>query len=266
MKQFATCTTSWDDGYPADQHIAELLAKYGLTGTFYIPIENSRPVMATRKIRELGETFEVGAHTTHHVVLTEVSKPSAENEIRESKKRLEDIVGNPCDTFCFPKGRFSHYHLDMIRRAGFRSARTVELLSTQFPIQRAGIHLIPTTVQAKSHHWSAYVKNCGKRLSFKSLGNLILHARSQNWAETACSMLQVVAQQGGVFHLWGHSWEIEEQKQWPELECVLREMQRLKSVAPCVPNSRLASSLSQAGTAGSTESPQEGKPPCARER
>jgi peptidoglycan/xylan/chitin deacetylase (PgdA/CDA1 family) len=239
VTNFANCTTSWDDGHPADQHIAELLAKYGLTGTFYVPIENSRPVMTPRQIRELGESFEVGAHTTHHVVLTDVSEAFAQNEICESKKRLEDIVGTPCETFCFPKGRFSRYHLDLVRRAGFRFARTVELLSTQFPARRAGIGLIPTTVQARCHHWTAYAKNCAKRLSFKSLANLVLHARSRDWPETACSMLQVVARQGGVFHLWGHSWEIEEQQQWPQLECVLREMQALKSTAPCVPNSRL---------------------------
>jgi peptidoglycan/xylan/chitin deacetylase (PgdA/CDA1 family) len=239
MRQGAVITTSWDDGHPLDQRIAELLAKYGLTGTFYIPLENSRPVMAAGQIRELSEGFEVGAHTIDHVVLTEVSEGTAEEQIRESKERLEDLTGRACETFCFPKGQFHRCHLEMVRRAGFRCARTVELLSTQFPVQRAGILLVPTSVQATPHPWTVYARNCAKRLGFRTMVNFILHARSRNWAETTHAMLQVVARHGGVFHLWGHSWEIEEQQQWQQLESVLREMQSLRSSAPCVPNSRL---------------------------
>jgi peptidoglycan-N-acetylglucosamine deacetylase len=250
---YANCTTSWDDGHPHDMRVADLLTKYGLTGTFYIPIENSRPVMAAREIRWLGETFEVGAHTTHHVVLTEVPEAFAEDEVRESKKRLEDITGSPCEAFCFPKGRFRRSHLNMVRRAGFRCARTVELLSIRFPIHCAGIRLIQTTVQANPHHWTVYAKNCAKRLSLKGLANLVLHAHSRNWRGTARSMLEVVAQHGGVFHLWGHSWEIDDQQQWPQLESVLRGMRELQSIIPCVPNSRLASQCLR-DSVGSTQS------------
>ncbi|MGB6625725.1 MAG: polysaccharide deacetylase family protein [Candidatus Acidiferrales bacterium] len=234
----AICTTSWDDGHPLDQRIADLPAKHSLTGTFYVPMQNSRPVMTVEEIRRLSETFEVGAHTVDHVVLTEVSEQTAERQIRESKRRLEDTTGISCETFCFPKGRFRTSHLDMVRRAGFRCARTVELLSTRFPICQAGIFLIPTTVQASPHPWTAHVKNSAKRLTWRNMVNFILHARSPNWVETAHSMLQIVAQRGGVFHLWGHSWEIEEQQQWPQLESVFGEMRALRSV-PCVPNSAL---------------------------
>lgn len=231
-------TTSWDDGHPLDLRVADLLAKYGLTGTFYIPMQNSRPVMNATEVRQLSATFEIGAHTVNHVVLTEVSAETAEGQIRESKRQLEDLTGRSCEVFCFPKGRFRRRHLKMVRRAGFCCARTVELLSTQFPTRRTGIHLIPTTVQASPHLLTAYAKNCIKRPSSRNMVNFLLYARSRNWTETARSMLQVVARRGGVFHLWGHSWEIEERQQWPQLESVLREMQ-LRSV-PCVPNSQLS--------------------------
>lgn len=239
MRHKAVITTSWDDGHPLDQRVADLLAKYGLAGTFYIPLKNSRPVMTAGEIRQLSEKFEIGAHTVNHVVLTEVSEETAENEIRDSKQRLEDLTGMSTDSFCFPKGRFHRCHLDMVRGAGFRCARTVELLSMQFPRRRADIYMIPTTVQVNPHRWTAYVKNCAKRLALGNLGNFILYAQSRNWTETARSMLQAVAQHGGVFHLWGHSWEIEEQQQWPQLEFILREMGELRSTVPCVPNSKL---------------------------
>jgi peptidoglycan-N-acetylglucosamine deacetylase len=240
MRTRARCTTSWDDGHPLDQRIADLLAKYKLTGTFYVPIANSRPVMNAGQLRPLSEAFEIGAHTVHHVVLTNVSRETADAEIRESKKRLEDLTGRTCETFCFPKGRFYSCHLEMVRRAGFHSARTVELLSTRFPECRAGIYLIPTTIQASPHRWTALAKNSAKRLAARNLFNFAVSVRSRHWTEAARTMLQSVARRGGVFHLWGHSWEIEEQQQWPQLESILRLMQELQSALPCLPNSGLA--------------------------
>ena len=38
MKPSTCITTSWDDGHPLDLRVAELLAKYGLQGTFYVPM------------------------------------------------------------------------------------------------------------------------------------------------------------------------------------------------------------------------------------
>ena len=239
MQAIASCTTSWDDGHPLDHRVAALLAKYGLTGTFYVPIENSREVMTARQIRQLSASFEVGAHTAHHVVLTDVSAETAECEIRDSKRRLEDITGRPCEGFCFPRGRLHRGHLHMVRRSGFRYARTVELLSTQLPARRSGVYLVPTTVQVCPHRWTIYARNGAKRLALRNLKNLILHARSQGWPGIARSMLRVVASQGGVFHLWGHSWEIEKQQQWAELESVLREMREARSLLPCLPNANL---------------------------
>lgn len=239
MKRSAIITTSWDDGHPLDRRVAELLAKYGLTGTFYIPLQNSRPVMSGAEIRRLSETFEIGAHTVDHVVLTEVSRETAEKQIRESKVKLEDITGKPCEAFCFPKGRFHRSHIGMVSRAGFQCARTVELLSTQFPRFRGQIYLIPTTVQATPQSWTAYIRNCATRLAPRNIVNFVEHGRKRNWSEIGWSMLEDVARHGGVFHLWGHSWEIEGRNQWSQLESVFRQMRELHATVRCVPNSKL---------------------------
>src|SRR4051794_21779274 len=45
-------TTSWDDGHPLDIRIAELLAKYDLPGTFYIPRASQRPTMEESAVGE----------------------------------------------------------------------------------------------------------------------------------------------------------------------------------------------------------------------
>src|SRR5438270_8057291 len=105
MQRAAYITTSWDDGHPLDFRVAELLAKYGLRGTFYVPRTAETPTMNAIQLRELSCSFEVGAHTLHHIDLTGVSEQYAGQEIRACKAWLEDCTGQACSMFCPPKGK-----------------------------------------------------------------------------------------------------------------------------------------------------------------
>lgn len=232
-------TTSWDDGHPLDLLIAELLTKYDLRGTFYVPLHNSRPTMSPSQIRELAGSFEIGAHTVNHVRLTALNENDARREIEDSKKQLEDLLGKPCMVFCFPGGRYRDVHLRMVRDAGFSGARTVELLSLQRPRIDTGISLIPTTIQARPHHIGAYLRNAIKRLSFGALRTPFLDRRAKSWPELARVLLQCALDRGGVFHLWGHSWEIEETGQWHALNQTLACVSEYARTAPCITNSEL---------------------------
>jgi hypothetical protein len=42
-----------------------------------------------------------------------------------------------------------------------------------------------------------------------------------NWDVFAMTMFDQVLTSGGIFHLWGHSWEIEQNSDWERLERVL---------------------------------------------
>jgi hypothetical protein len=53
------------------------------------------------------------------------------------------------------------------------------------------------------------------------------------------TLLLQVCRRGGVFHLWGHSWEIAENKEWPQLERCLAYLGKHKDQALCVTNSEL---------------------------
>ena len=46
----------------------------------------------------------------------------------------------------------------------------------------------------------------------------------RNWDDLAIDMFELIRARGGVFHLWGHSWEIDEQGDWDRLERVLRHV------------------------------------------
>jgi hypothetical protein len=176
----------------------------------------------------------------HHVDLTRVSEAVAQHEIIESKAWVEDITGHPCASFCFPQGRYREDHLMFVREAGYISVRTVELLNIDFPRPtRAGILLMPTTVQAHPHTRLTYVKNTVKRAAYSGLWRYIVHGGDPDWLHLAESLLALVLQRGGVFHLWGHSWEIQEQQQWKRLEDILALIGQCIGQAQCMSNAEI---------------------------
>jgi len=101
-------TVSVDDGHPTDFRTAELLHRYGLKATFYIPAENpERKVIDASHIRELATHFEIGGHTFHHVSLKAIADERVRAEVYEGKAWLEDVLGKKTVSFCYPRGKFN---------------------------------------------------------------------------------------------------------------------------------------------------------------
>lgn len=237
--QIARVTTSWDDGHPLDFRIARLLEKYGLTGTFYIPRSAPRGVMTPDQIRELSRRFEIGAHTLDHAYLNRVSNAVAVEQLSGSPRWIEDVTGQTCQVFCFPGGKFRAAHFPLVSAAGFLGARTVELLSIRPPKLKNDLFLIPTSVQAFPHRPSTYARNflLRGRSMFSFRARVLVHAR--DWVALAERLLSHAIHAGGVFHLWGHSWEIAQQEQWDNLERVLSVLSRCASKPRFVTNGAL---------------------------
>jgi peptidoglycan/xylan/chitin deacetylase (PgdA/CDA1 family) len=242
-------TTSWDDGHPLDLRVAELLAKHGLRGTFYIPRTAEHGTMTVAQIRELSRAFEVGAHTLHHVDLSGATEQQARQEIVGSRTWLEDSTGATCPLFCPPKGKYSRRDLNLIREAGFRAVRSVELLSVDFPRPHGGLLLLPTTVQAYPHGLLAYGRNVLRRLALRNLWLYIAHGRSTDWPTLVQSLLGHALARGGVFHLWGHSWELQQTGQWQRLEQVLRLLSLSTDRASALTNGQVCQAANGEGGA-----------------
>ncbi len=238
-KRNCLMTTSWDDGHPLDLRVAELLAKYGLTGTFYVPRSSQKPVMDRSQIRELSKSFEIGAHTLEHVMIDRLSDPDAREQLSGSREWVEQLTGKSCRVFCFPGGKFRNRQLGLVRQAGYEAARTVELLSTASPQCVDGLCVIPTTVQVFPHGPYAYARNTLKRFSAPGLHWPRRSVLSRDWVALAEDLLARTLERGGVFHLWGHSWEIEEHGQWPNLETFLKTMRQRRHELQGVTNSEL---------------------------
>ena len=232
-------TTSWDDGHVLDFRIAELLSKYRLTGTFYIPRAAPTGTMSEHHVRELSGDFEIGAHTLDHLFLTEIDINRAHEQITGSKDWVEQVTGQACNIFCPPAGKFTGNHLKLIKAAEFSAVRSVEYMSLDHPRALDGLLMIPTTMQANPTPAGAYVRNFIKRFALRNLWTWILHARSPVWSDNVRRLLRATVRAGGVFHLWGHSWEIQQEHQWDRLEYVLKLMSEVTDKAPCVTNGEL---------------------------
>jgi peptidoglycan-N-acetylglucosamine deacetylase len=253
-------TTSWDDGHPLDMRLAEMLARNGLRATFYVPKQIETGVMSDAQVRELASNpdFEIGAHTLNHVFLTEVDDASATSEIDGSKKWVEDVTGRACAMFCPPAGKFTSAHVPMFRSAGFDGIRTVELASLDAPRKRGGYVEMPTTLQSFPHPASAYLRNSLKRRVFGNFGLYLRYGLGRNWTAFARRVIDHASEAGGVLHLWGHSWEIEQTAQWGPLDEVLRAMgvARNSANATCLTNGQVCQETVEAA-AGAVGAPPE---------
>jgi peptidoglycan-N-acetylglucosamine deacetylase len=221
MPDASYITTSWDDGHPFDLRVAELLTKYRLPGTFYVPRSCETEVMKPSAVRELAGAFEIGAHTLNHTILAHTTAANAAREISGSKAWVEDLTGSPCRSFCPPQGRFRREHISLAENAGFRTMRTTELLSLRPPQRFGRLFLMPTTIQAQQHDIWLYARNLLKRAAVGNAWQFMKIGASTDWLTLSQRCLDVVAKHGGVFHLWGHSWELQEEAQWRRLESVL---------------------------------------------
>lgn len=221
----AVVTTSWDDGHRLDGRLAALLDKYEIPATFYVSPRNieltPRDRMPADGVRELAERFEIGGHTLTHQRLPRLTDQAAAEEIRAGKDELEGTIGAPVTSFCYPRGEYRRNHVRLVGAAGFTLARTVRrgALSLGTPLESL------TTVNAYAHRVDGPIALRLARLRPRTAIKLYL-----SWDELAITWFRRCLRDGGVFHLWGHSWEVDARGDWRRLERTLDHIARRPEV------------------------------------
>ena len=210
-------TASWDDGHKLDIRLAALHRKYGIKATFYIAPHNreipAENLLSDTQVAELSKDFEIGAHTMTHPQLPLVSDEVARGEIADSKTYLEKVTGKPVTTFCYPRGQYTRAHVDMVKAAGYSYARTIN----RYSLSASPLLQSPTSVHTYDH-WS-YILPTLKVARYNPITFARLYRR---WDKQAIYLFDRAMKEGGVFHLWGHSWEIENNDDWQRLEAVFK--------------------------------------------
>lgn len=230
-------TTSWDDGSKLDLKLAGFLRKYDLPATFYIAKDYRKDRLSEEEIKDLAKGFEIGAHTLTHPNLDLISEETARFEMGESKRWLEELTMKDVSMFAYPRGRFNIMVKHLVEDLDFVGARTVEEFkySLRFdPLE------MPTSLRVAPYPWR---KKEGGKLKFsggafgfqprryiRSLGLALKPASYFGFPNLAKGFFDKVLSLGGIFHLWGHSWEIEELNMWQALDSVLKYIAKRRDV------------------------------------
>lgn len=234
-------TTSWDDGHPLDLRLADLLAHHGFQATFYVPNRNQEglPVLSNAQLCTLGSGFEIGSHTLDHCYANRVPPAEWTRQVREGKQALENALGHSVAGFCYPGGKVNPQAIESVKAAGFHYARTVVNLHLEGGNNR---FLIPTTLQFYPHGRAVIARNWLRAGQWANRWPATVQALSaSDHQRQLMRLLEAALKRDGVFHLWGHSWELERHALWAPLDSFLRSAAQLVPNEARVINARLNS-------------------------
>jgi len=210
-------TTSWDDGNILDIKLANLLSDYNIRATFYIPISWKFKSLQNRDLRRISKKFEIGSHSVSHKDMTKISNGEIQFEVTKSKEILEKIMKRKISCFAFPFGKSNRNVQEIVKKANFMFARTTEEFYLEFPRNPFASNI------------SISVSNNPMRILFPN-GFYLKLKNGLKWERIAKEMLSRSLKRNSVFHLHGHSWEIEKENNWNELENFLNYISKLKEI------------------------------------
>ena len=246
-------TTSWDDGHPLDERVAELLARHGFQGTFYVPLSNREglPVLDPAALRRLDAGFEIGSHTLDHCYANTVPAAEWAQQVRDGKAGLEQQLGHSVAGFCYPGGKLRPGSKASVQAAGFAYARTVVNLHLD---TGTDAYLLPTTLQMYPHRRDVLMRNWLRGGAWPARAPAARQALlGGGHAAQLRRLLDAALARDGVFHLWGHSWELEKHGLWGALDRFLATAASLVPAqarvnnAACVPSAAARQALSLGG-------------------
>lgn len=117
---------TFDDAYEDNYiHAFRILKKYGFPAIIFAPSDliGTPGHLTWEEMREMLEGgIAFGSHTRHHFYLPDLSPEVQQDEIRGSKRILEQHLGVPIDFFAYPIGGFNDRIKAMLREAGYKAA------------------------------------------------------------------------------------------------------------------------------------------------
>jgi len=114
-----------DCGFRATCHVvSDALGSYNRWDAAHLGARKA--IMTAAELREwVAAGMEVGAHSRSHARLPDLEAVVLREELRGSRAALEDLLGRPVTSFCYPYGAAGERERELVRELGFASAVTV---------------------------------------------------------------------------------------------------------------------------------------------
>lgn len=126
---------TFDDGYRDNWELAmPLLSRYGFNATVFMvsslvgktnlweknELRQGVKMMEAEHLREWTRAgMEVGSHGVVHRRVTEFNEKELRAETLNSKRTLEEIIGDTVNFFCYPNGNFNEIAVKALKEAGY---------------------------------------------------------------------------------------------------------------------------------------------------
>ena len=127
---------------PNDERLVRLERETGFSPTREYPT-NERQTLSRAEIEQMKEHVDFASHTRFHPLLPSCTDEECEVEIRESKAEVERLTGEPCRHFSHPNGDYSPREIEMIKAAGYVSARTMDFRWNGVTTDPFGLKAVP---------------------------------------------------------------------------------------------------------------------------
>ncbi len=156
---------TFDDGYgDIYQNLLPLLREFKMKAVIYVlgdrkhktnfwdasQGEPEAALLTGDQIKELAGSgrMEIGAHSLSHRKLTELPIVEMTKEVVESKKNLEELIGERVYSFAYPYGDLNHEVKEAVREAGYPFGIAVNNGPTRFGadlMEIRRVHMFPDT-------------------------------------------------------------------------------------------------------------------------
>lgn len=122
-----TYDDGWEDNYTK---AFPILKEFSFTATIFVTtgmVDRDDNYLTSKQIKEMSAYgIDFGAHSVNHNYLTSIPLKQAKNEIRTSKVFLENLIGKPIISFCYPYGDYSDRIIEIIRKNNYECSFTVK--------------------------------------------------------------------------------------------------------------------------------------------